>query len=231
MLNVRSLLGGFVVLVLIGTGMVLIGYFFLGQVLDQAAGETATNGGDPNGFNVPDLEGGAGAPGGPEGDPEAGPEAGPEDKTLKLTVPGMARIRDDAVPDAAGGDAAALKKSAAIHLEGTGFPWQKGANVYLAGHRLGYPRTESWLTFWDLDKLEDGDRVFVTDANQTEYTYRVFKESVVAPADLSVTEPVPGKSVVTLQTCTLPDYSKRLVVQAELVEQRPAGAKEGGPQG
>lgn len=221
-LNVRSMLPGFVASVLVGTGVILIGYFFLGQVLGQAAGDTATNGGDPNGFNVPKLEGGANA--------AAGPEAGPKDKTLELTVPGMARIRDDVIPDATGGDEAALKKSAAIHLKGTGFPWQKGANVYLAGHRLGYPRTESWLTFWDLDKLEDGDRVFMTDANQTEYTYRVFKESIVAPTDLSVTEPVPGKSVLTLQTCTLPDYSKRLVVQAELVGKRPVGAKEGGQQ-
>jgi sortase A len=225
-LNVRSMLPGFVASVLVGTGVILIGYFFLGQVLGQAAGDTATNGGDPNGFNVPKLEGEASAPAGPE----AGPEAGPKDKTLKLTVPGLARIRDDTIPDATGDDEAALKKSAAIHLKGTGFPWQKGANVYLAGHRLGYPNTESWLTFWDLDKLEDGDMVFVTDANETEYTYRVFKESVVAPTDLSVTEPVPGKSVLTLQTCTLPDYSKRLVVQAELVGKRPADAKEAGQQ-
>jgi len=29
---------------------------------------------------------------------------------------------------------------------------------------------------------------------------------------------VPGKSVVSLQTCTLPDYSRRLVVQGELKE-------------
>ena len=224
MSNFRSLLGGLVVLVMVGTGVVLIGYFFVGQ----AAGDTATNGGDPNGFNVPKLEGGEGAPGGAAAGPAS---AGPEDKTLTVTVPGMARIQDDVVPDAAGGDEAALKKSAAIHLKGTGFPWQKGSNVYLAGHRLGYPRTESWLTFWDLDKLGDGDKVFITDADETEYTYEVFKESVVAPADLSVTEPVPGKNVVTLQTCTLPDYSKRLVVQAELVEKRPADAGEGGPQG
>jgi len=31
-----------------------------------------------------------------------------------------------------------------------------------------------------------------------------------------VTDPVPGKNVLTLQTCTLPDYSQRLIVQAEL---------------
>ncbi len=149
----------------------------------------------------------------------------PGDKTLTLTIPEMARIRRDTVPDAVVGDEGALRRSAAVHLRGTGFPWQRGANVYLAGHRLGYPRTESWLTFWNLDKLEDGDRVFLTDATGTKYTYRVFKEFVVGPDDSWVTAPVPGKDVLTLQTCTLPDYSRRLIVRAELVGER--GPNEG----
>jgi sortase A len=34
-----------------------------------------------------------------------------------------------------------------------------------------------------------------------------------------VTKPVPGKNVLTLQTCTLPDYSKRLITRAGLVEE------------
>ena len=48
----------------------------------------------------------------------------------------MDSIEDDAVPDAAGGDEEALGENAAIHLKGTGFPWQEETNVYLAGHRL-----------------------------------------------------------------------------------------------
>ena len=39
------------------------------------------------------------------------------------------------------------------------------------------------------------------------------------PTDLYVTEPVPGKNILTLPTCTLPDYSQRLIVQAELVDE------------
>jgi sortase A len=39
---------------------------------------------------------------------------------------------------------------------------------------------------------------------------------------MSVTEPVAGKSVLTLQTCTLPDYRDRLIVRAELVEKSAA---------
>jgi sortase A len=90
-----------------------------------------------------------------------------------------------------------------------------GANVYLAGHRLGYPNTASFLAFYGLDNLEKGDEVSLIDADGGVYTYEVSKKIVVSPTDLSVTEPVGGKDILTLQTCTLPDYSQRLVVQAE----------------
>ena len=89
--------------------------------------------------------------------------------------------------------------------------------MYIAGHRLGFPGEDSFLAFWDLDVLENGDEITITDANGKEYTYRVFKEFVVEPTNLSITRPVPGKDVLTLQTCTLPDYSQRLIVQAEKV--------------
>jgi len=131
----------------------------------------------------------------------------------------MDQIEDDAVPDAAGDDEAALKEHAAIHLEGTGFPWQGEANVYLAGHRLGFPGTDSFLAFWDQNGLEKGDEVFVTDSEGTKYTYRVYEEFVAEPTDLSVTKPVEGKNVLTLQTCTLPDYEQRLITRAELVDE------------
>jgi sortase A len=29
---------------------------------------------------------------------------------------------------------------------------------------------------------------------------------------------LPGKNILTLQSCTLPDYAKRLIVQAELID-------------
>ncbi len=128
----------------------------------------------------------------------------------------MARIQDDEIPTTVGNDEAALKEHAAIHLEGTGFPWEEEANVYVAGHRLGYPNTDSFLAFWDLDALENGDEITVKDANEREYVYEVFEEFDVAPTDLYVLDPVAGKNILTLQTCTLPDYSRRLIVQAEL---------------
>ena len=155
------------------------------------------------------------APSTPAEQPEQ--DDGPADKTLTVTVPSMDRVNESPFPDTFGEDEDSLRDYAGIHLLGTGFPWQDEANVYLAGHRLGYPGTPSFLAFYDLDKLENGDEVIVTDADGNEYTYRVFKSDSIGPTDLSVTEPVEGKDVLTLQTCTLPDYAQRLIVQAEKV--------------
>lgn len=142
----------------------------------------------------------------------------PEDMTLALTVPKMERLAESSIPSTDGYDEEALKDYAAIHLEGTGFPWQDEANVYVAGHRLGYPGTDSFLAFYDLDALQQGDTVYVADAEGREYTYEVFQTLEVDPTDLYVTEPMEGRNILTLQTCTLPDYARRLIVQAELRE-------------
>jgi len=208
-LKLKGIATGLLSFGLVATGLVLIAVF----ALNLFQGPSSSSGGSDGGFNVPELNG--------EQSVESG---GPRDKTLEVTIPEMSRVENDEVPNAAGDDEEALKDHAAIHLRGTGYPWQEEANVYLAGHRLGFPRTDSFLAFYDLQKLEDGDRIFVEDAEGTRYTYRVFKDFVVGPDDLSVTEPVDGKNVLTLQTCTLPDYSERLIVQAELVETQPPAA-------
>jgi sortase A len=200
--RIRRVVLPLVSLALVVAGVVLIASYFLMQGQES----TATNSNNPKGFNVPKVSST------PETD-----VGGPEDKTLTVTIPKMIHVENASVPNASGEDEPALKDHAAIHLEGTGFPWQEEANVYLAGHRLGYPGYSSFLAFYDLDKLENGDEILVTDANAKKYTYRVFKTFVADPTDLSVTEAVPGKNVVTLQTCTLPDYAQRLIVQAELV--------------
>jgi sortase A len=101
-------------------------------------------------------------------------------------------------------------------VRGTGFPWQDVANVYIAGHRVGYPGTKSNLVLWDLDKLEKGDEIFLTDADGTRYTYEVFEKRVISPHTVSIMRPTKGKNIISLQTCTLPDYSHRLIVQGEL---------------
>jgi sortase A len=153
----------------------------------------------------------------------------PKDTTLKLTIPKMARVEDLPVYDAPWDDEAAIDASAA-HLDSSGFPWQEGANVYIFAHRLGFPGTKSFLAFYDLDVLENGDEVFLTDADGTRYTYRVFEQFVTDPYDWGPTNPTPGKSILTLQTCTLPDYIQRLIVQAELTKVEPGEEAEQTPE-
>ena len=41
---------------------------------------------------------------------------------------------------------------------------------------------------------------------------------VVDPDNVEVMEPVDGNLLVSLQTCTLPDYDQRLIVQGELID-------------
>jgi sortase A len=144
------------------------------------------------------------------------PSAVPNSETLRLTIPKMKRVRNIPVYNAEAGDKAKLA-AGTIHLKDTGFPWQREANVYIAGHRLGYPRTKSFLVFWDLNRLRRGDRVVLRDSEGRAYVYRVFDKLIVGPGQSSVKDPIPGKNIVTLQTCTLPNYSKRLLVRAELI--------------
>ena len=145
----------------------------------------------------------------------------PTDNTMRLTVPKMERVKGIPVYTAPANDEEKLG-AGTIHLDSTGYPWETGSNVYIAGHRLGYPNTRSFLVFYDLNKLENGDRVVLRDSAGTRYIYRVFNRVVAGPNEIQVTEPVPGKSIVSLQTCTLPDYSKRLIVQAEYVTSKVA---------
>ena len=149
-------------------------------------------------------------------DPEESSAPAGQNTTMELTIPKMdlegIEVRSTPVSDSSALD------TGAQHVEGTGFPWEEGTNTYIAGHRIGYPGTDSYLVFYDLDSLENGDEVILTDAGGTKYTYAVFTSFTVGPSDYHVTEPVPGESVVSLQTCTLPDYSERFIVQAELVD-------------
>ena len=138
------------------------------------------------------------------------------DRTLKLTVPKMAEIKDDEIPVGAGTNEALLRDYAGVHLPYTGFPWQEEANIYIAGHRVGYPGTNSDLAFYDLEDLANGDKIYLEDSEGRQYTYTVFNKKIVEPTDLSVLKRIEGKNIVTLQTCTLPDYSDRVIYQAEL---------------
>ena len=140
----------------------------------------------------------------------------PKDDTLRLTVPKMAEIENDIIPTGRGTNDRLFRDYAGVHLKRTGFPWHETANVYIAGHRIGFPGTRSNMAFYDLEDLRNGDTFYITDAEGRKYTYEVFNKLVVPPTDLSVLRPIEGKNIVSLQTCTLPDYSDRVIYQAEL---------------
>lgn len=121
-----------------------------------------------------------------------------DDRTLLLTVPKLGiyghTVRNDDSPEAL--------DQGAIKLPSTGFPWQEGANTYIAGHRIGYKGTESYYQFLNLPSMQQGDEVILEDADGRRYVYAVTRVFAVTPQESWVTDPVPGKDLVTLQTCT-----------------------------
>jgi sortase A len=106
------------------------------------------------------------------------------------------------------------------HLPGTSLPWSDTPerNVYLAGHRLGWPGTGSHLVFYRLNELGRGDRVTLRDRDGRRYDYMVIETFEVGPLDRWVTGRVRGRDLLTLQTCTpIPTFEKRLIVRAERI--------------
>lgn len=194
----------------LATVVVVAGCGFLGQSGDDQGGQAQKQQEPPDEQVAPQQ-------GAKEdsGDTQTAVEP-PSDEMMKLTVPKMAEIKDDEIPTGLGTDETLFHDYAGVHIKHTGFPWEQEANVYIAGHRLGYEGTNSHLAFWDLNELEDGDEIYITDSEGRQYVYKVFNKFVATPDNLSVLAPVEGKNIVTLQTCTLPDYTNRLLVRGEL---------------
>jgi sortase A len=132
---------------------------------------------------------------------------------MMLTIPSIGLRKVPAVP-LEGREA--LNEGVA-HEPETSLPWDEGAqgNVYLAGHRLGWPGTPGRLIFYELDELDKGDEVLLESDSGSVYRYRVSEKFVVEPTDVWVMGQIRGQDLVTLQTCTLPDLKKRLIVRAE----------------
>jgi len=146
----------------------------------------------------------------------------PADTTMYLTVPKLG-LNDIPVVE---GTAEASLSQGAGHLSGSGYPWLEDSNTYIAGHRLGYPGTLSDHVFYYLPNLVEGDEIIITDSGGQTYTYAVSEILEVPITDLSVTTPVPGRDVVSLQTCIEdygdywtegPNWFVRYVVRADRV--------------
>ncbi|MDP9475773.1 MAG: class E sortase [Actinomycetota bacterium] len=189
----------------VGVGLALIVFFAVQNFTGAASGNAAGGLGNV----APPTE--------DTGDNSAG---GLEDETLELTVPKIS-IENMTVPTAVPGEQA-LRDNAAVRLPSTGLPWEEEANVYIAGHELGYPFTPSFRAFYDLKKLEEGDEIYITDADGREYAYEVFEVLIVQPTDLWVLEPLGGRNIVSLQVSEtqqqVGDITPKRVVRAELVD-------------
>ena len=139
----------------------------------------------------------------------------PPSKKLMLTVPRLG-LEDVKVGDSP--DQSYLDREGIMHLSGTGFPYQKGSNTYIAAHAIGYAESRVTYAFRDLEDMRKGDRVTVRDASGKTYQYRVYEKMIVDPDDFWVTKPVEGKKIISLQTCwPEPSFEKRLIVRAEIV--------------
>ncbi len=97
------------------------------------------------------------------------------------------------------------------HMPGTPVPGQPG-NAVVSGHRTTYGRP-----FYELDLLEEGDRIEVETATGI-HVYEVRRSLIVEPTDVWVADHIDG-AWLTLTTCH-PRFSaaERLIIQAELVE-------------
>ena len=107
-----------------------------------------------------------------------------------------------------------------VHEPETSLPWNrdKQKNVYLAGHRLGWPGTGSRLIFYNLDKLRNGDVVVLRDRRDRTYRYRVIDKFEVGANERWIMGEIRGRDLLTLQTCTpIPTFHKRLIVRAEQI--------------
>ena len=136
----------------------------------------------------------------------------PTNTALSLTVP-SAGIQNDPVTDSI---EEGVLANGAGKIPSTGFPWQSGANTYIAAHVYGYPGTGSWQQFARVPNMSMGDQIFLTDSSGTTYEYQVSEILAVAPTDVWVTGST-GQTTVSLQTCVGPNWSQRLVVRGTLV--------------
>ena len=146
--------------------------------------------------------------------PSVTTESRPRNNQLSLSMPRLG-LEDVLVGDSP--DQGYLDREGIMHLSGTGFPYERGSNTYIAGH-ANYDASRIPSVFRNLKDLQPGDHIILHDAVGRTYDYRVYERLVVTPRDVWVTRPIPGKKIVSLQTCfPSPTFDKRLVVRGELV--------------
>jgi len=111
------------------------------------------------------------------------------------------------------------------HYPSTQQPGEKG-NFAVAAHRQTHGQV-----FWDIDKLQEGDKIYLQTA-EGYYTYTWYATEVVAPSNGDVLLPTPHKwgveptkSILTMTTCH-PKYTtqQRMIAYSELTDWQPLDA-------
>ncbi len=138
-----------------------------------------------------------------------------EGGTMRLSIP---KLSLENIPVPTGDSQVELDREGIIHLEDTGAPWKKNSNTVIVGHALGFLFTKTPYVFYELDQLKPGDEIVVKDQEDKDYTFKVYDLITVRPEDFWITYPIPGKTTISLQTCTpIPTFENRLIVRGELV--------------
>ncbi|MGP9488379.1 class E sortase [Glutamicibacter sp. 287] len=107
----------------------------------------------------------------------------------------------------------------------TQLPGEKG-NFAVAAHRQTHGQV-----FWDIDKLDNGDHVYLQ-TKEGYYTYTWFDTEIVAPSNGDVLLPTPHQwgvepteSILTMTSCHPPFSTReRIIAYSELTDWRPLDA-------
>ena len=95
-----------------------------------------------------------------------------------------------------------------------------GENNYaLAGHHVFDMVNSASVLFSPLEKAKPGMSIYLTDKEKI-YTYTITTVKTVAPTEVSVIEDEGSKRLLTLVTCSDRDATNRIIVQAELIDER-----------
>lgn len=93
-----------------------------------------------------------------------------------------------------------------------------GNNYALASHHVFGIAGASDMLFSPLDRAKKGMKIYLTDKNKV-YTYVISEVTVVQPTEVAVVDDTPGKSEVTLVTCTDAEATQRTIVKGVLKTQ------------
>ncbi|WP_066914886.1 class A sortase [Streptococcus sp. DD12] len=90
-------------------------------------------------------------------------------------------------------------------------------NYALASHHVFAMAGASEMLFSPLDRSKAGQKIYLTDKEKV-YTYTITSVSIVDPTDVAVIDDTPGKTQVTLVTCTDAEATQRTIVVGELTK-------------